>query len=103
MTKDDMRNNRDEIDDWFYVFANKKLSEDYIREFRSKVDWGNISCHQKLSDDFIRKFQVKVNWEMISEYQKLSEDKPNTNLIYSLYYVCYQDLSEDFIDTYKII
>jgi hypothetical protein len=49
MTKDDMRNNRDEIDDWFHVFANKKLSEDFIREFRLKVDWGNISCHQKLS------------------------------------------------------
>jgi hypothetical protein len=99
MTEDDMRENSDEISDWFYVSANKKLSEDFIREFRSKVVWDCISSHQKLSEEFIREFHNVLNWDDISRNQKLSEDfirefKNKLNLFIVL---CYQKLSRKFI------
>jgi hypothetical protein len=49
MTGDDMKNNRDEIDDWFHFSANKKLLEKFIREFQDKLDWTLISHSQELS------------------------------------------------------
>ena len=52
----------------------QKLSEEFIRKFKNKVDWGCISAYQKLSEDFIRKFQDKVYWDYISKFQNLSED-----------------------------
>ena len=36
------------------------LSEDFIREFKDKVDWIKISEHKKISGSFIREFQNKV-------------------------------------------
>ena len=57
----------------FYVIK-QNLSEDFIREFKDKVDWGKISCNQNLSKDFIREFKDKVYWKKISSKQKLSDD-----------------------------
>jgi len=54
--------------------SNKKLSEAFIIEFKSKVSWPDISFSQKLSEHFIRKFKNKVRWSIISEHQTLSED-----------------------------
>ena len=51
----------------------QKLSEEFIIEFKYKVNWSNISKFQKLSVEFIKEFKNKVNWEYISVYQKLSE------------------------------
>ena len=34
----------------------------------------SISFHYKLSENFIREFKNRVNWIHISIYQKLSED-----------------------------
>jgi len=59
---------------WEYISSYHKLSENFIKEFKDKVDWGYISRFQKLSENFVREFKDKVNWECISEYQKLSED-----------------------------
>ena len=36
------------------------LSEDFIREFKDKVDWIKMSEHKKISGSFIREFQNKV-------------------------------------------
>ena len=38
-----------------------KLSENFIREFKNRVNWIHISIYQKLSEDFIREFQYKVD------------------------------------------
>ena len=43
----------------------KPLSEDFIREFKNKVDWNWISVKQKLSENFIREFKDKVSWGYI--------------------------------------
>ena len=86
--------------DWtdYAFYRNNKLSEDFIREFKDKVDWGSISEYQKLSEDFIREFQDKVNWYYISEYQKLSEDfiKEFKNKVDWYLIFKYQKLSEKF-------
>jgi Zn-finger protein len=103
MTEDDMRENSDEISDWFYVSANKKLSEDFIREFRSKVVWDCISSHQKLSEEFIREFHNVLNWDDISRNQKLSEEfiREFQNVLDWDDISRYQKLSEDFIREFK--
>jgi hypothetical protein len=38
------------------------------------VDWDLISEYQELSENFIREFKDKLNWEKIKLYQILSED-----------------------------
>jgi hypothetical protein len=48
------------------------LSEDFIREFKDRVNWEKISAHQNLSEDFIREFEYRVSWGKISAHQKLS-------------------------------
>ena len=60
--------------DWgdYDFYYENKLTEDFIREFKDKVDWFYISLSQELSEKFIKEFQDKVNWEYISEYQELS-------------------------------
>ena len=62
--------------DWsnYAFYRNNKLSEDFIREFKDKVDWEHISYYQKLSEDFIREFKDRVDWMMISRYKTLSEE-----------------------------
>ena len=62
--------------DWddLEFYKKNKLTEDFIREFKDKVNWCYISYYQKLSEDFIREFKNKVNWIWISKYQKLSEN-----------------------------
>ncbi len=46
----------------------QKLSENFIREFKDKVNWYNISYSQKLSENFIREFKDNVNWNSISQF-----------------------------------
>ena len=58
---------------WTYISEFQKLSEEFIREFKDKVNWHNISENQILSESFIREFQDKVKWSTISKYQNLSE------------------------------
>ena len=41
-----------------------------IEEFKDKVDWFNISCSQKLSLDFIREFKDKVDIELQQKTHK---------------------------------
>jgi hypothetical protein len=89
--------------DWYMISEYQKLSEDFIREFRDSVDWVNVSKYQKLSEDFIREFENKVDWYCISKYQKLSEDliREFKNKVDWYCISNYQKLSEDFIREFK--
>ena len=60
--------------DWndYKFYSNNILSEDFIREFKDKVDWSAICRYQKLSEEFIEEFQDKLYWKHISCYQELS-------------------------------
>jgi hypothetical protein len=59
---------------WIWISARQKLSENFIREFKDKVEWEYISINQELSEDFIREFQDEVDWGDVSLYQEFSED-----------------------------
>ena len=72
LSEEFIREFKDKVD-WEYISISQMLSEDFIKEFQNKVDWTYISECQQLSEDFIKEFQNKVDWKMISSYQKLSE------------------------------
>ncbi len=59
---------------WIYISAYKKLSEEFIKEFQDKVDWYFISKRQKLSESFIKEFQNKIDWKMFNENKNLSKE-----------------------------
>src|SRR5690349_210927 len=59
---------------WDIISSEKKLSLNFIREFKDYVEWFNISKNQKLNEEFIRELKYYVHWECISEYQNLSEE-----------------------------
>jgi len=42
------------------------LYQDFIWEFKEKLDWGWISSHHPLDEDFIEEFKNFGNWEAIS-------------------------------------
>jgi hypothetical protein len=80
LSEDFIREFKDKVD-WEFVSEYQDLSEDFIREFKDKVDWYWISFRQILSEDFIREFQDKVNWNMVLTYQKLSREFKNEYVI----------------------
>lgn len=55
---------------WYY----QVVSEDFIREFKDRVNWYYISMSQILSEDFIREFEDNVVWYNIRKYQILSRE-----------------------------
>ena len=89
---------------WGRISKYQHLSEDFIREFKDKVDWYYISKYQHLSEDFIREFKDMVNWECISTYQHLSEDfiREFKDKVDWGWISRYQHLSEDFIREFKL-
>ena len=102
LTEDFIQEFKDKVD-WFSISRYPHLSEDFIRKFADKVDWYYISAYQSLSEDFIREFQDRVAWDWIVKYQPLSEDfirefkdKVNWN-----YISANQHLSENFIREFK--
>ena len=102
LTEDFIQEFKDKVD-WFSISRYPHLSEDFIRKFADKVDWYYISAYQSLSEDFIREFQDRVAWDWVVKYQPLSEDfirefkdKVNWN-----YISANQHLSENFIREFK--
>lgn len=62
---------------WVDIFEYQKLSENFIRKYAELYDndiWSVISRCQTLSEDFIIEFKDKVNWYDISGDQKFSEE-----------------------------
>lgn len=55
--------------DWFGLCYDRKLSENFIKEFKNKICWPVVSMCQTLSEDFIREFQDQVNWYFIFHRQ----------------------------------
>jgi hypothetical protein len=42
--------------DWYRISRNCELSEDFIKEFKDKVNWCRISAFQYLSEEFLIEF-----------------------------------------------
>jgi hypothetical protein len=53
-----------------YASYFQTLSEDFIREFKEKVDWGCISAKQNLSNDFLLEFGSKIKWNTYFSHQE---------------------------------
>jgi hypothetical protein len=47
---------------WLQICKNSSLSEDFIEEYKDKVDWNWISRYQKLSKEFIEKHLNKIEF-----------------------------------------
>jgi len=58
---------------WWPVHS-QKLSEQFIRDFRDKLDWLWICIHQNLTESFMREMKDYVRWNTAAEYQKMSSD-----------------------------
>ena len=83
--------------DWGF-YSNNILSEDFIREFKDKVDWSAICRYQKLSEDFIREFKDKVHWGVVSIYQNNLSDEFKTEFANKLNFVVSNDVTLVFPD-----
>ena len=102
LSEDFIREFKDKLN-WKYVSRYQILSEDFMREFKDRMNWGYISAYQILSEDFMREFKNKLDWEWLTLCQVLPgnlirelKDKVNWGHIST-----YQTLSEDFIKEFK--
>ena len=102
LTEDFIQEFKDKVD-WTCISRYPHLSEDFIRKFADRVDWYYISAYQYLSENFIREFADKVGWYWISRCQQLSEDfiREFKDKVNWYYISAYQHLSEDFIREFK--
>ena len=81
---------------WKIISPYQNLSEDFIREFKDKVNWFYIVRNQKLSNNFIKEFDLNIdenNW-----LYKSNEFKKQQIIDCGLY-ECY----EDYFIAYKAI
>ena len=88
---------------WCLISCYQRLSENFIKEFKDKVDWDNISAYQHLSEDFIREFKDNVSWYRISSCHRLSEEfiREFKDRVYWGCISQYQRLSKEFIEEFK--
>ena len=102
LSEDFIREFKDRVD-WMSISSYQHLSEDFIREFKDRVDWYNISAYHHLSEDFIREFKDRVDWFYVSVNQHLSEDfiREFKDRVDWMSIFSYQHLSEDFIREFK--
>ena len=102
LTEDFIQEFKDKVD-WICISRYPHLSEDFIRKFADRVEWYYISAYQYLSENFIREFADKVGWYWISRCQQLSEDfiREFKDKVNWYYISAYQHLSEDFIREFK--
>lgn len=63
--------------DWNNLCIQYELTEEFIREFQSKLTnkcWQYIARYHKLNEAFIEEFKDKLNWYLIDKHQVLSKE-----------------------------
>jgi hypothetical protein len=63
--------------DWMCILIYQKLSEEFIREFQSKLTnkcWQYVARYHRLDETFIEEFKDKLNWYLIDKHQVLSKE-----------------------------
>ena len=58
---------------WLQI-SQMALSDDFIRDFKDRLNWGWISTTLPLNENFIEEFQGFIDWEVVSQYETLSEE-----------------------------
>ena len=59
---------------WAVISGHQQLSEDFIRQFKNKLDWDFIVIRQKLSEAFIEKHAQYIDWWLLGAWQELSDE-----------------------------
>lgn len=62
---------------WVFIFEYNQVSEELLRKYSSEFDrevWCVVSALQVLSDDFMCEFKDKLNWGEVSQNQQFSEE-----------------------------
>lgn len=88
---------------WNYVVQNQTLSEDFIREFKDKIDMQCVGTQQVMSEKFLEEMKEKVAFLTIAKHHRLGEKfirKWHDKLDWHYISRC-QDMSEDFIEEYQ--
>lgn len=62
------------IEEWDEISWNLHLTDDFIREFKDRIDFTEACEHHVFSEEFIEEMIDYVDWEKISEYQVLSKE-----------------------------
>lgn len=82
----------------FDLISIKRLSIEFMRDFKDKLNWNHISKCMYLDNECIKEFADYLNWKYISKYQVLSEDMIRC-FEYDVewdYIFTYQNLSDEF-------
>lgn len=84
---------------WNYIIKAQKLSEEFMREFKDKMDMNCATTQQIMSEDFIDEMKDKIPFKVIARYQTLSEDfiKKYWSELDWKYVSAHQHLSDEFI------
>ncbi len=59
--------------DWNPVHL-QKLSEQFMRDFKDRLEWMWVCIHQNLTESFMREMKDYVKWSYAAENQKMSPD-----------------------------
>lgn len=90
------------IKGWDYISMYQILSEEFIREFKDKLNWEGISCYQKLSPQFIIEMKDYIEWEDICKHGIITSEiiEKCSDLVDWNRLVIYQKLDEKILDKY---
>ena len=88
---------------WNYVIQNQQLSEDFIREFKDKMDMQCVGTQQILTEKFLEEMKGKVAFLTIARHHTLSEQfiKKYADRLDWVSVSRHQVLSEQFLEEYK--
>jgi hypothetical protein len=62
----------DELNAFKNISRYQNLSEEFINQYKDKLEWKNITIYQNLSEKFIEKYSKKIIWNFIPIRQTVS-------------------------------
>lgn len=68
------------VTDWNAV-GKKPLTEEFIEEFKDRLNWRDISTYQKLSIEFLRKHVNDINWDDLVS-NRFYRDDPEVHRVF---------------------
>jgi len=76
-SEEQLEKDGDKFFNWFFIAANKKLSEQFIEKYLDKLKLRFVLEFQEVSEAFIEKHINELNdelWEIVFDCQSLSEE-----------------------------
>ena len=60
--------------DWSFLCHSKDLSEEFMREFKDKINWKHISRYQELSKSFIIEFKDRLCLKILLKRDLITQE-----------------------------